>query len=181
MIEELERYARESKVDDLFRDMMTGCFRTRPNAPVRFVLEYLANEYPEESLEHARAYVDLRDGVPGEKTREAPREDAGANVVVVEEPPREEVTRVEEEDVEEIGVEDAAPAAPAVEDDGARRMAPATADEDDVAPVLEPALMKQCDSVLDEDEEEPKLVVEDEKVSDAPIELKPCGDTPDES
>ena len=59
MIEELERYARESKVDDLFRDMMTGCFRTRPNAPVRFVLEYLANEYPEESLAPARAYLSL--------------------------------------------------------------------------------------------------------------------------
>lgn len=176
MIEELERYARESKVDDLFRDMMTGCFRTRPNAPVRFVLEYLANEYPEESLEHARAYVDLRDGVLGEKTREAPREDADTNVVVVEEPSREEVTRVEEEDVEEIGVEDAAPP---VEDDGARRMAPATADEDDI---VEPApAIKRCDSVPDEQEKEPKLVVEHEKVSDAPIESEPCGDTPDES
>ena len=83
MIEELERYARESKVDDLFRDMMTGCFRTRPNAPVRFVLEYLANEYPEESLAHARAYVDLREGVPSEKTCETSRKDARETVVVV--------------------------------------------------------------------------------------------------
>lgn len=178
MIEELERYARESKVDDLFRDMMTGCFRTRPNAPVRFVLEYLANEYPEESLEHARAYVDLRDGVPGEKTRETPCEDAGANVVVVEEASREEVTR-DEEDVEEVDVEDAAPPPPPVEDDGARRMAPATADEDDAA-MPKPAI-ERCDSTLDEDQEEPKLVVEDDKVSDAPRESEPCGDTPNES
>ena len=180
MIEELERYARESKVDDLFRDMMTGCFRTRPNAPVRFVLEYLANEYPEESLAHARACVDLREGVPSEKTRETSREDARETVVVVEEPPREEETR-EEEDVEEIDVEDPEPKTP-TEDDDARRAAPATADEDDGA-VVEPA-MKPCESVRDEgateDESESKLV--DEKVSrEAPTESAPSEDATDES
>jgi len=63
MIEELEAYAKESKVDDLFRDMMTGCFKKRPSAPVTYILEYLASEYPEESLTHARAFVDLKDGI----------------------------------------------------------------------------------------------------------------------
>ena len=168
MIEELERYARESKVDDLFRDMMTGCFRTRPNAPVRFVLEYLANEYPEESLAHARAYVDLREGVPSEKTCETSRKDARETVVVVEEPPLEEETR-EEEDVEETDVEDPEPKTP-TEDDGA---------------VVEPA-MKPCESVRDEcateDESESKLVDEDEKVSrEAPTESAPSEDATDES
>ncbi|OUS48245.1 hypothetical protein BE221DRAFT_68321 [Ostreococcus tauri] len=56
MIEELEAYARESKVDDLFRDMMTGCFKTRPSSPATYILEYLASSHPEESLEHARAF-----------------------------------------------------------------------------------------------------------------------------
>jgi len=181
MIEELERYARESKVDDLFRDMMTGCFRTRPNAPVRFVLEYLANEYPEESLAHARAYVDLREGVRSEKTCETSRKDARETVVVVEEPPREEETR-EEEDVEKTDVEDPEPKTPT--EDDARRAAPATADEDDGA-VVEPA-MKPCESVRDEcateDESESKLVDEDEKVSrEAPTESAPSEDATDES
>ena len=63
MIEELERYAKESKVDELFRDLMTGCFKQRPSAPVKYILEYLASEYPEESLEHARAFVDLKSGI----------------------------------------------------------------------------------------------------------------------
>lgn len=63
MIEELERYAKESKVDELFRDIMTGCFKLRPAAPVKYILEYLADAYPEESLTHARAFVDLKDGI----------------------------------------------------------------------------------------------------------------------
>jgi len=65
MIEELEQYAKESKVDDLFRDLMTGCFKQRPSAPVTYILEYLANAYPEESLAHARAFVDVEDGGSG--------------------------------------------------------------------------------------------------------------------
>lgn len=69
MIEELEAYARESGVDDLFRDMMTGCFKARPSAPVTYVLEYLASAYPEESLTHARAFVDAKDGVPDDAKR----------------------------------------------------------------------------------------------------------------
>ena len=63
MIEELEQYAKESKVDDLFRDLMTGCFKQRPSAPVTYILEYLANAYPEESLAHARAFVDVKEGL----------------------------------------------------------------------------------------------------------------------
>ena len=63
MIEELEQYAKESKVDELFRDIMTGCFKTRPAAPVKYILEYLASAYPEESYAHARAFIDLKDGI----------------------------------------------------------------------------------------------------------------------
>ena len=69
MIEELEAYARESKVDDLFRDMMTGCFKTRPSSPATYILEYLASSHPEESLEHARAFVDLKDGILRESAK----------------------------------------------------------------------------------------------------------------
>jgi hypothetical protein len=63
MIEELEQYAKESKVDELFRDIMTGCFKTRPAAPVKYILEYLASAYPEESYAHARAFIDLKEGI----------------------------------------------------------------------------------------------------------------------
>ena len=50
-------------MDELFRDIMTGCFKTRPAAPVKYILEYLASAYPEESLEHARAFIDLKEGI----------------------------------------------------------------------------------------------------------------------
>ena len=83
MIEELEAYAKESKVDDLFRDMMTGCFKKRPSAPVTYILEYLASEYPEESLTHARAFVDLKDGITSANVAVDEDED-GAHDVVVE-------------------------------------------------------------------------------------------------
>ena len=84
MIEELEAYARESGVDDLFRDMMTGCFKARPSAPVTYVLEYLASAYPEESLTHARAFVDAKDGVPDDAklSEEGCKIDVAAEIVV---------------------------------------------------------------------------------------------------
>lgn len=101
MIEELERYAKESKVDELFRDLMTGCFKQRPSAPVKYILEYLASEYPEESLEHARALVDLKSGILDATIKTKSTRDP----IKVEE-------AVEEVEVEKsIDVADAAPAA----------------------------------------------------------------------
>lgn len=100
MIEELERYAKESKVDELFRDLMTGCFKQRPSAPVKYILEYLASEYPEESLEHARAFVDLKSGILDATIKTTSTRDP----IKVEE-------AVEEVEVEKpIDVADAAPA-----------------------------------------------------------------------
>lgn len=138
MIEELERYAKESKVDELFRDLMTGCFKQRPSAPVKYILEYLASEYPEESLEHARAFVDLKSGILDAtiKTTTSTTRDP----IKVEE-------AVEEVEVEKpIDVADAAPAQELVastkETDDAReddqtRLAPAMATESEATDVVD--------------------------------------------
>ena len=137
MIEELERYAKESKVDELFRDLMTGCFKQRPSAPVKYILEYLASEYPEESLEHARAFVDLKSGILDAtiKTKTTTRDP-----IKVEE-------AVEEVEVEKpIDVADAAPAQELVastkETDDAREddqtcLAPAMATESEATDVVD--------------------------------------------
>lgn len=164
MIEELERYAKESKVDELFRDLMTGCFKQRPSAPVKYILEYLASEYPEESLEHARAFVDLKSGILDATIKTTSTRDP----IKVEE-------AVEEVEVEKpIDVADAAPAQELV----ASTKKTDDAREDDQT-CLAPAMATESEStdVVDSPSEDASSNLEtDEVVEEASGETAPSAE-----
>jgi hypothetical protein len=161
MIEELERYAKESKVDELFRDLMTGCFKQRPSAPVKYILEYLASEYPEESLEHARAFVDLKSGILDATitttTTTTTTKTAMTDAIKVEEP-------VEEVEVEKaIDVADDAPTQELV----ASTKETEDAREDDQT-CLAPAMATELDSedVVDSPSEDASSTLETDDVAE---------------
>ena len=170
MIEELERYAKESKVDELFRDLMTGCFKQRPSAPVKYILEYLASEYPEESLEHARAVVDLKSGILDAtiKTTTTIETTSSRDPIKVEE-------AVEEVEVEKpIEVADAAPAQELV----ASTKKTDDAREDDQT-CLAPAMATESEStdVVDSPSEDASSNLEtDEVVEEASGETAPSAE-----
>ena len=160
MIEELEAYAKESKVDDLFRDMMTGCFKKRPSAPVTYILEYLASEYPEESLTHARAFVDLKDGITSANVAVDEDEDGAHDVVVEDIDEKHEIVEApltspkdvpaKATDVAAEAIEDVAVEGEILPDEAQHLMAPEEGAHVDVVVDKPDERVEECESVAEE-------------------------------
>ena len=58
VVDEIETYVKDKELDSIFKQILVHCFRDRPSDPVKFLIDYIFDKYPEviaKKLGHAYA------------------------------------------------------------------------------------------------------------------------------
>ena len=58
VVDEIENYVKDKELDSIFKEILVQCFKDRPSNPVKFLIDYIFDKYPEviaKKLGHAYA------------------------------------------------------------------------------------------------------------------------------
>ena len=47
VVEEIETYVKDKELDSIFKQILVKCFKDRPSDPVKFLIDYIFDKYPE--------------------------------------------------------------------------------------------------------------------------------------